>query len=152
MKAGNYESFSELFTATRKNAVSVEQFKDLKGLTSDGTDFKAILIATGSEVEIAVAAQKMLASDGIPVRVVSMPSMELYDEQSDEYKESVLPKRCKARVSVEAGVSMPWYKYVGTDGAVIGIDHFGASAPAETLYREFGFTAENVADKVKQII
>jgi len=119
---------------------------------SDGADFKAIVIATGSEVEIAVAAQQMLASDGIPVRVVSMPSMELFDEQSDAYKESVLPKSCKARVSVEAGVSMPWYKYVGTDGAVIGIDHFGASAPAEILYREFGFTAENVAEKVKQVI
>lgn len=119
---------------------------------SDKADYKAIILASGSEVEIAAAAQEQLAAAGIPVRVVSMPCMELFDEQTDAYKESVLPKTCRARVSVEAGTSMPWYKYVGTDGAIIGIDHFGASAPAEILYREFGFTAENVAEKVKQVI
>jgi len=119
---------------------------------SDMDNYKAIIIASGSEVEIAVEAQGQLASAGIPVRVVSMPSTDLFDDQTAEYRESVLPKSCKARVSVEAGVSMPWYKYVGSEGAVIGIDHFGASAPAEILYKEFGFTAENVASTVKQVI
>lgn len=119
---------------------------------SDQADFKAIIIATGSEVEIAVAAQMLLKEEGIPARVVSMPSMELFDEQPAAYQESVLPTNCRNRVSVEAGASMPWYKYVGTDGAVIGIDHFGASAPAEILYGKFGFTAQNVVEKVKQVI
>jgi len=119
---------------------------------SDQDNYKAIVIATGSEVEIAVAAQAQLAAAGIPVRVVSMPCTELFEDQTAEYKESVLPKSCKARVSIEAGVTMPWYKYVGTEGAAIGIDHFGASAPAEILYKEFGFTAENVIEKVKQVI
>ncbi len=119
---------------------------------SDKENFKAIIIASGSEVELAVAAQEKLAAAGIPVRVVSMPCMELFDEQTAGYKESVLPKSCKSRVSVEAGVTMPWYKYVGTDGAVIGIDHFGASAPSDILFLEFGFTAQNVAEKVMQVI
>ena len=118
----------------------------------DQENFEAVIIATGSEVEIAVAASEKLASEGIHARVVSMPCTELFEEQSDEYKESVLPNRIKARVAVEAGATMPWYKYVGTDGYVIGIDHFGASAPADILFREFGFTAENVAAKVKLAI
>ena len=102
-----------------------------------------IYIATGSEVELAVAAYDELTAQGVKVRVVSMPCVELFETQSCDYKESVLPKAVRARVAIEAGATMPWYKYVGMDGAVIGIDHFGASAPAATLFKEFGFTAEN---------
>ena len=102
-----------------------------------------IYIATGSEVELAVAAYDELTAQGVKVRVVSMPCVELFEAQSCDYKESVLPKAVRARVAIEAGATMPWYKYVGMDGAVIGIDHFGASAPAATLFKEFGFTAEN---------
>ena len=119
---------------------------------SDKENYQAIVIASGSEVEIAIAAQEQLESDGIAVRVVSMPSMELFEEQSQEYRESVLPRSARIRVSVEAGATMPWYKYIGIEGAAIGIDHFGASAPADILYKEFGFTAQNVAEKVKQLI
>ena len=119
---------------------------------SDAEGFKAILMATGSEVACAMEAQKVLREEGIPVRVVSMPCMELFEEQTDAYKESVLPGGCRARVAVEAGVSMPWYKYTGAEGAIVGIDHYGASAPAEVLFREFGFTAENIAAAVKKVI
>ena len=102
-----------------------------------------IYIASGSEVEQAVGAYDELTAKGVKVRVVSMPCMEIFEEQSAEYKESVLPAAVKARVAMEAGCTMPWCKYVGMDGAVIGIDHFGASAPAATLFKEFGFTVEN---------
>ena len=119
---------------------------------SDMDGYKAILIATGSEVAVAMEAAEALRAEGIAVRVVSMPCMELFEEQSEEYKESVLPKACRARVAVEAGATMPWYKYTGTEGAIIGIDHYGASAPAETLFREFGFTAENIAAAAKRVI
>jgi len=111
-----------------------------------------ILIASGSEVEQAMGAQELLKKDNIDARVVSMPSMEIFEKQSEEYKESVLPTSVRARVAVEAGCSMPWYKYVGLDGAFVTIDRFGASAPAKVLFEKFGFTAENVAEKAKSII
>ncbi|HVV97979.1 MAG TPA: transketolase [Rhodanobacteraceae bacterium] len=110
--------------------------------------FDAILIATGSEVELAMQAMRMLADRGVAVRVVSMPCTNVFDAQPIEYRESVLPGWCRKRVAVEAGVSDFWRKYVGLDGAVVGIDTFGASAPAEALFRHFGFTVEHVVDAV----
>lgn len=111
-----------------------------------------IIIATGSELEISLAAADMLSGDGISARVVSMPCMEIFEEQSDDYKEQVLPRKVTARVAVEAGASMPWHKYVGFDGEMVTIDHFGLSAPAKTLYREFGFTADEVVKAAKAAI
>ncbi len=111
----------------------------------------AILIATGSEVSLAVEAKKLLAEDGIDVRVVSMPCMDLFEEQTAEYKESVLPKAVRKRVAVEALSTFGLDRYVGLDGAVIGMTTFGASAPYSKLFPAFGFTAENVAAKVKEL-
>ncbi len=108
-----------------------------------------ILIATGSEVQFAVAARTELESQGISTRVVSAPCLEWFEEQSTEYRESVLPSSVKARVSIEAGLTMGWRKYVGDQGASIGIDHYGASADYATLYREFGITTEAVVAAAK---
>ncbi|MFT4754869.1 MAG: transketolase, partial [Salibacteraceae bacterium] len=88
--------------------------------------------------------------EGIKVRVVSVPTMEAFEKQSKEYKESVFPNNGSIRVAVEAGATMPWYKYVGLDGAVVGMDSFGASAPYKVLYEKFGITAESVVNKVKE--
>ncbi len=104
-----------------------------------------ILIATGSEVQVAIAAVELLKLQSISARVVSAPSLEWFEEQSDSYKESVLPKKIKARVSIEAGVGAGWHKYVGDTGEIISLEHFGASASAGELFNEYGFTAENVA-------
>ncbi len=112
---------------------------------------RVVIIATGSEVQLAIEAQKMLASGNIPVRVVSMPSTSVFDRQEAGYRDSVLP-RGVPRVAVEAGVSDFWRKYVGLEGAVLGIDRFGESAPAGEVFRFFGFTAENVADTVRQVL
>ncbi|MCB0035193.1 MAG: transketolase, partial [Anaerolineales bacterium] len=110
------------------------------------------LLATGSEVGIAVDAQKILAEKGVTARVVSMPCWELFAEQSAAYQESVLPKSLTARVSLEAGVTFGWQKYVGDKGTSIGLDHFGASAPFETLYEEFGLTAEAMAAAALKLV
>ena len=104
----------------------------------------AIIIASGSEVELAVNAKAELAKDGVDVRVVSMPSMEAFEEQTAEYKESVLPKACRKRVAVEALSDFGWYRYVGLDGKVVSMTGFGASGPAASLFEKFGFTTENV--------
>ena len=104
-----------------------------------------ILLASGSEVECCVNAKALLKEEGIDARVVSMPSFELFDEQSEEYKESVLPKSVRARVAVEAAATLGWHKYVGFEGEVLGLDAFGASAPYKVLFKEYGFTPENVA-------
>jgi transketolase len=117
---------------------------------SDAEDAKALIIATGSEVQLALAAQKLLAAEGIPVRVVSMPSTSVFDRQPEDYRDSVLPKGLP-RVAVEAGVTDFWRKYVGLDGAVVGIDRFGESAPAADLFKHFGFTPENVANAVRSV-
>ncbi|MBQ4226573.1 MAG: transketolase, partial [Clostridia bacterium] len=111
-----------------------------------------ILLASGSEVELCVAAQAQLKEEGIDARVVSMPSFELFEEQSDEYKESVLPKKVRARVAVEAAATLGWHKYVGLDGEVLGIDRFGQSAPYKLLFKEYGFTAEHVAELAKKTL
>lgn len=112
----------------------------------------AIIIASGSEVSLAVNAKEELKKDGIDVRVVSMPSMELFDKQSAEYKESVLPNAVRKRVAVEALSDFGWYKYVGLDGKVIAMEGFGASGPAATLFEHFGFTVDNVVKTVKSVM
>lgn len=126
----------------------------LKGgyVLRDSKDAKVILIGTGSEVELCVKAADELAAKGVPARVVSMPCTELFEEQSAEYKESVLPSSITARVAVEAGTSFGWHKYVGLKGDTVTIDHFGASAPANILFKEFGFTVENVVAKALAVV
>ena len=111
-----------------------------------------ILIATGSEVSVAVAAAELLAKDGIAARVVSAPSLEWFKAEGAEYRESVLPSSVKARVSIEAGVTAGWREWVGDAGEIVGLDHFGASASAGHLFKEFGFTPENVAAAAKKSI
>jgi transketolase len=118
---------------------------------ADAAGAKAVLIATGSEVKLALDAQKALADAGIAVRVVSMPNANAFDRQDQDYRESVLPRGIP-RVAVEAGVSSFWFKYVGLEGAVIGIDRFGESAPAGELFKFFGFTVDNVVATVKAVI
>jgi len=118
---------------------------------SDAPNPRAVVIATGSEVQLALGAQRQLAEAGIAVRVVSMPSTTVFDRQTDEYRDSVLLRNIP-RIAVEAGVTDFWRKYVGLQGAVVGIDRFGESAPAADLFKHFGFTAENVAKAVRSVI
>ncbi len=119
---------------------------------SDDVDFDVILMASGSEVEIALEAKERLNKDGIEVRVVSFLSQELFDKQSDDYKKTILPSYADKRIAVEAGSSMSWYKYVGDKGKIIGIDNFGASAPYEVLYEKYGITAEAVYNAAKELL
>jgi transketolase len=118
---------------------------------SDAPWAKAVLIATGSEVPLALAAQKRLAEADVPVRVVSMPSTTVFDRQDAAYRDGVLPANLP-RVAVEAGVTDFWRKYVGLQGAVVGIDRFGESAPAGDLFKHFGFTAEHVEKAVRSVV
>ncbi len=118
---------------------------------AEGGKAKGILIATGSEVELALATQAKLAEQGHPVRVVSMPCMDIFAAQDAAYQESVLPSHITKRVAIEAGTTGLWYKYVGLHGAVIGIDHFGASAPAPILFEKFGFTVDNVVARFQAL-
>ncbi len=117
----------------------------------DGTP-DIILIATGSEIELAMQASHTLATEDVAARVVSMPCTDLFDGQSDDYREQVLPSSVTARVVIEAGVTETWWRFAGTAGRVIGLDRFGASAPAGDLFKHFGFTADNVVAIAKQII
>lgn len=117
----------------------------------DGTP-DIILIATGSEVEITLGAATKLTTGGHKVRVVSLPSTDLFDAQDAAYRESVLPSAVKARVAVEAGIADYWYKYVGLDGAIVGMTTFGESAPAEKLFAEFGFTVENIVSHAEALL
>ena len=103
-------------------------------------------------MEQCVGAQKLLKEEGIDARVISMPSFELFEAQTEEYKESVMPSSVRARVAVEAASSFGWHKYVGLDGATVTLDHFGASAPAGLLFKEYGFTAENVAANARKVL
>ncbi|MFG2119913.1 transketolase [Streptomyces sp. NPDC048710] len=111
---------------------------------------EVIIIATGSEVQLAVAARERLEAEGIGTRVVSMPSVEWFEEQPRAYRESVLPPAVKARVAVEAGIGLTWYRFVGDAGRIVSLEHFGASADATTLFAEFGFTPENVAAAARE--
>jgi transketolase len=111
-----------------------------------------VLMASGSEVQLVLKAKVLLKEKGTKVRVVSMPCQELFNDMPEEYREKVLPKSITARIAVEAGVPMGWERYVGTGGAIVGIDHFGASAPGGTLMEKFGFTVENVVSKALEIL
>ena len=111
-----------------------------------------ILIATGSEVSLALEAQTQLAVDGIGARVVSLPSWELFEAQPAGYRETILPKGITKRLSVEAGVTIGWQRYVGLDGASVGVDRFGASAPYKVLADAYGLTAANIVAKVKELL
>jgi len=121
-------------------------------LNDDGEEPDAVLIATGSEVQLAVAAQKLLADKDIVARVVSMPCVEWFESQPSDYRDSVLPPSVSARVAVEAGVAQSWHKLVGDTGKIVSIEHYGESADAKTLFREFGFTAEAVAAAAEQVV
>src|SRR6185503_1093390 len=110
-----------------------------------------ILIASGSELSITVAAADKLRGEGLRVRVVSMPCWRLFEEQDRAYQDAVLPRAVTARVAVEAGTSFGWHRFVGPDGAVVAVDRFGASAPGEVVMREFGFTPEHVADTARAL-
>ena len=111
-----------------------------------------ILIGTGSETQVCVGAAELLEKEGIKARVVNMPSMELFDAQPEGYRNEVLPPAVTARVAVEAAHPMPWYKYVGTQGQLVCMFSYGASAPAPELFKHFGFTPENVAAKAKKAL
>jgi transketolase len=117
-----------------------------------GTPPDAILMATGSEIQLAVAARDELLSQGIHARVVSMPCCELFDRQPVEYREQVLPPSVKARVAIEQASTLGWDRYVGDGGAVIGMHTFGASAPLKQLLTKFGFTPDKVADMTRQCV
>lgn len=117
-----------------------------------GDEPDVVLIATGSEVQLAVGAQKLLADKDITARVVSMPCVEWFESQPEEYRDSVLPPSVSARVAVEAGVAQPWHKLVGDTGRIVSIEHYGESADDKTLFREFGFTPEAVADAAEQVV
>jgi transketolase len=111
-------------------------------------DPEIILMATGSEVSLALEAGKLLEQQGISVRVVSMPSWELFDQQPADYRERILPSSVAIRVSIEAGSTQGWHRYLGGQGIAVGIDHFGASAPYQVLYEKFGLAADQIVQKV----
>ena len=157
-EAAKAEDHPSCLVFSRQNlpfiARSEAQLADIKrgGYTiSARPDAKAVLIATGSEVELALNAQKALAEQGVAVNVVSMPSTNVFDRQDTAYKAQVLPEHLP-KVAIEAGVSDGWYKYVGLNGAVVGLDRFGESAPADVLFKEFGFTVDNVVGVVKSVL
>ncbi|WP_406418362.1 transketolase [Streptomyces sp. NBC_00842] len=123
---------------------------EAEGPEGQNTAPQVLLIGTGSEVHLAVEAREELQAAGIPTRVVSMPSVEWFEEQDQAYKDSVLPPSVKARVAVEAGIGLTWYRYVGDAGRIVSLEHFGASADAKVLFREFGFTAAHVAAAARE--
>ncbi len=131
-----------------KGAYILAEAEDKKGKSVEP---KLILIATGSEVGLAMEARVKLNAGGTPTRVVSMPCWEFFDAQSDKYKESVFPKKIRARLAIEAGVSLGWAKYIGLDGDTLTVDKFGTSAPVEDVFRDYGFTVENVLKKAKKL-
>ncbi|AHB69453.1 transketolase [Cronobacter malonaticus] len=145
---------------SRQNLAQIERSpQQLKDVARGGYILKdaggkpdLILIATGSEVEIAVQAAEKLRGDGVAVRVVSLPSTDVFDAQDEAYRESVLPSDVSARVAVEAGIADYWYKYVGLKGAIVGMTGYGESAPAEKLFPYFGFTVENVVEKARNVL
>ena len=113
---------------------------------------RLILLATGSEVHLALAARTVLEGEGIPTRVVSMPCWEIFQAQPEAYRQEVLPPAVKARVSIEAGVTFGWERYVGAGGASIGLDHFGASAPGPVVMEKFGFTTDHVVERARALL
>jgi transketolase len=147
------------FALTRQNLPVIDASKvDVLGgvskgayVLADAADPKVILIGTGSEVWQCIDAKKLLEAEGIAARVVSLPSWEIFDEQSAEYKASVLPAGVP-KLAVEAGSPIGWWKYVGLDGDVIGLDRYGASAPGPIVLEKLGFTAQNVAAHAKKLV
>jgi transketolase len=145
---------------TRQNLPVLEGTKELatEGVRKGGyvlADSSAgvpqvVLIATGSELQIAVDARNVLEADGVATRVVSMPSQELFDAQDQSYRDHVLPPAVKARVAVEAGIAQPWYRFVGDAGEIVSIEHYGASADYQTLFKEFGFTTDAVVSAARR--
>ncbi len=136
-------------------ALSRQNLPTLEGTSAEGvkrggyvlfgdSNPEIVIIGTGSELQVAAEAGKALQAEGVAVQVVSMPSIEWFEKQDAEYRESVLPSSVKARVAVEAGIAQPWYRYVGDNGEIVSIEHFGASADYQVLFKEFGFTTENV--------
>ncbi|MEV6023288.1 transketolase [Streptomyces sp. NPDC052036] len=125
---------------------------EAEGSEGQNAEPQVILIATGSEVHLAVEAREQLQTEGVPTRVVSMPSVEWFEEQDQGYRDSVLPPSVKARVAVEAGIGLTWHRFVGDAGRIVSLEHFGASADGKVLFREFGFTAENVASAARESI
>jgi transketolase len=117
----------------------------------EDADLQLLIIATGTEVHPALQAGRMLAGEGLSVRVVSMPCLELFEAQPKDYQDSVLPQYVKARIAVEAAASISWWKLVGRRGEVVGIDHFGASAPGGVLLQKFGFTTEAIAERARAL-
>jgi transketolase len=144
---------------TRQNLPTIDQApeKAYEGVEKGGyvvveaadAQPEALLLASGSEVGLAIEAQKALEKEGIRASVVSLPAWDRFDQQSDEYKESVLPTAVRARIAIEMGASLGWERYTGLDGDVIAIDKFGASAPGETIIEKYGFTVSNVVSRVK---
>lgn len=118
--------------------------------TSDSPEL--LIMATGSEIHLALEAAGILAARGINLRVVSMPSWELFEAQPRDYREAVLPSTVRARISVEAGITLGWERYVGLDGKAIGIDRFGASAPGPELYRRLGLTSDRIVQEALQVL
>ncbi|HEX8869872.1 MAG TPA: transketolase [Lentzea sp.] len=136
-------------------ALSRQNLPTLEGTSAEGVkrggyvlfgdeNPEIVIIGTGSELQVAAEAGKVLQGEGVAVRVVSMPSIDWFEKQDAEYRESVIPSSVKARVAVEAGIAQPWYRYVGDNGEIVSIEHFGASADYQVLFKEFGFTTENV--------
>ena len=117
---------------------------------AEGGEPQVILIGTGTEVQLAVGAREQLQAAGVPTRVVSVPCVEWFEEQDEAYRESVLPRAVRARVAVEAGIGLTWYRFVGDAGRIVSLEHFGASADAKVLFREFGFTADAVAEAARE--
>ncbi|ASY23929.1 transketolase [Candidatus Nanopelagicus abundans] len=122
------------------------------GSNSSRDECEVILIATGSEVSLAIAAREKLISEGVKVRLVSAPCLEWFMEQSENYQNEVLPKSIKARVSIEAGVAQPWYRFIGDSGIAVSVEKFGASASGDIMFREYGFTVQNIVNAVKESI
>ncbi|MFK8905497.1 transketolase [Streptomyces sp. YS-3] len=123
---------------------------DAAGPSGEAAEAQVVLIGTGSEVQLAVEAREQLQAAGVPTRVVSMPSVEWFEEQDQAYKDSVLPPSVRARVAVEAGIGLTWHRYVGDAGRIVSLEHFGASADGKVLFREFGFTADHVAAAARE--
>ena len=141
---GDGDASGEVFASAKNVSKGAYVLAEAPNGTPD-----VIFIATGSEVQLAVEARSILAGEGINARVVSAPSLEWFEEQSAEYKESVLPAAVKARVSIEAGIDMGWRTYIGDAGRSVSIEHFGASADYKTLFREFGITTEAAVEAAK---
>jgi transketolase len=141
-------------TFDRSRCASAEGLRKGGYVLSDSGDHRPqlILIASGSEVALIVAAAEVLRADGVAVRAVSMPSWNLFDAQPQSYRDEVLPPTVHARLAVELGVAQGWDRYVGERGRMVGVDRFGASAPAQVLLREYGFTVDHVVSEARRLL